>query len=272
VTCGDSKLSAKRMLLSNTAGANLVLIINFLFFLLTSDLVLIFAQILKTGTLQEATQSLFSAVAFKWIVFSVSLVLLFFTVFILAAMRYGRENWFWRRSNFEYTPPSVAFYGFADKKKAFALWIKLKALYLFWYILFLLPCAGGAVSAFLLWRKSVSVFVFAAVAVCIIALALIGLLFAFIVTQRYALAYYSLFDDQTASTGKAIKESKRIMAGNERRLARLKLSFIPWFLSCVFVLPIFYVAPYYKLSTTAFCRRLYFSEGRIFWHSLKLKA
>lgn len=272
MTCGYSKLSAKRMLISNTAGADFVLIINFLFFLLTSDLVLVISQIIKGGGLQTATQTLFSTVVFKWIVFSVSLILLFFTVFILAAMRYGRENWFWRRSNFEYTPPSVAFYGFADKKRAFALWIKLKALCLFWYVLFLLPCAAATACAILLWRKSVSTLVFTAVAVCIAALAFVGLLFAFIVTQRYALAYYALFDDQNASSGTAVKESKRIMSGNERRLARLKLSFVPWFLSCVFILPLFYVAPYYKLSTTAFCRRLYFNEGRIFWHSLRVKA
>lgn len=71
-------------------------------------------------------------------------------------------------------------------------------------------------------------------------------------------AYQIICDYPELSPWQAIKLSKKIIRGNRTELFVLDLSFIPWFLLCVFIFPVIYVNPY-VMTTQA----LYYENFRL---------
>jgi len=71
---------------------------------------------------------------------------------------------------------------------------------------------------------------------------------------RYFLARVLLADDDSLSPREALRRSARAMNGYKGQLVSLILSYAGWFLFCVPVLPILYVAPYVNMSCTSFAR------------------
>lgn len=71
-------------------------------------------------------------------------------------------------------------------------------------------------------------------------------------------AYQIMCDNPELKPMDAIKLSKKIIKGNRTELFLLDLSFIPWGLLCIFVLPVIYVLPY--VYTT---QALYYENFRI---------
>ena len=67
------------------------------------------------------------------------------------------------------------------------------------------------------------------------------------------LVFLACYKDFTP--GDAIRESVRKTKGNVVDIFFFKLGFLPWFLLCPLVFPIFYVVPYYKQSVTCFFLR-----------------
>ena len=70
--------------------------------------------------------------------------------------------------------------------------------------------------------------------------------------------YQIMCDYPELSPWQAIKLSKKIVEGNRTELFVLDLSFIPWYLLCIFVFPIIYVMPY--VQTT---QALYYENFRL---------
>lgn len=69
----------------------------------------------------------------------------------------------------------------------------------------------------------------------------------------YSLKYFvsiKLFCDEDLSVKECFKTSKKMMDGNSKNVIRLFLSFTPWILLCITVLPLLYVVPY---ITQAMC-------------------
>lgn len=79
-------------------------------------------------------------------------------------------------------------------------------------------------------------------------LLLCGGFFTFVFIQRYFLFPYFILQNPKMKIKEAVRNSTHLMDDLCFKTALFKLSFIPWFLSCVFVIPIFYVIPYYKTS------------------------
>lgn len=81
-------------------------------------------------------------------------------------------------------------------------------------------------------------------------LLVVGLLMRFVAVQRFFLAQHIFVSDPKIKSRQAIAKSRELMNGKLKKTALFKLSFAPWILICVGILPIFYVWPYYRQSCT----------------------
>lgn len=69
---------------------------------------------------------------------------------------------------------------------------------------------------------------------------------------KYSMIDYIFAENPKISYKDAMKEAADIMKGNKGRLIAFFFSFILWWIACVFVFPIVYVAPYYEASRVQF--------------------
>ena len=70
----------------------------------------------------------------------------------------------------------------------------------------------------------------------------------FIYSLRYFTAYTISCDIESLTPKQAFEYSKHIMSGRTGSMSKLVLSFIPWLLLCLLVLPALYVIPYLTQS------------------------
>ncbi|MCI8441896.1 MAG: DUF975 family protein [Provencibacterium sp.] len=92
-----------------------------------------------------------------------------------------------------------------------------------------------------------------------ILLALTGI-FSWIFCKRYLPARY-IYAEGGCSVRRAIKQSVYCMKGRKAELFLFDLSYLGWFLSCILVIPILFVAPYY-LSAQALYVRVIMEYGQ----------
>ncbi len=83
-----------------------------------------------------------------------------------------------------------------------------------------------------------------------------GAIFYFIAMQKYFIAEYLFSSNPRLGAWTAIKQSKNLLDGHITEIVRFKLSFLPWFMSCIFVVPAFYFLPYYKESCCVVAKRI----------------
>ena len=81
---------------------------------------------------------------------------------------------------------------------------------------------------------------------CIV-LALVGFAFTFVTLQRYSMWAYFLCD-KNETVFSSFSKSLSLTEGKMMSIAFFKMSLFPWIISCVLILPIIYVLPYYDLS------------------------
>jgi uncharacterized membrane protein len=77
----------------------------------------------------------------------------------------------------------------------------------------------------------------------------------------FSQTFYLLRDNPEMSGTDALMASKEMMQGHKMELLTLQLSFIPWFLLCVLVIPALYVVPYYSATMAAYYEELRAQEG-----------
>ena len=78
----------------------------------------------------------------------------------------------------------------------------------------------------------------------------IGLVFAALINQKYALAPILYAKSPEKGVRSAIRGSCFLMDDSCVRLFLLKLSFLPWAIPGIAILPLMYIVPYYQQSTT----------------------
>lgn len=76
--------------------------------------------------------------------------------------------------------------------------------------------------------------------------------------KRYFLAPYLIAYDSGMTVHRAVRHSVREMRGGRTEVFLLGLTFVPWALLCVFLLPLLYVGPYYGAARALYAR--YFIE------------
>lgn len=181
---------------------------------------------------------------------TVSLVAL---AFVRCGFDAGSNAWFsfYKRKN----RAGRAIFWFAPRNnlKAVRLYSALFFVKLFWTILMLLP---GVMVVFAFCYLAYDAGIEFNLFLCGIAgggiLLVVGLIFRFLIVQKYFLAKSILIENPSIAVVKAIRQSCEKMNGKLKKTALFKLSFTPWFFVCIGILPIFYVWPYYRQSCTLF--------------------
>lgn len=87
-------------------------------------------------------------------------------------------------------------------------------------------------------------------------LAIVSIIICVIFLQRYFLTRYLIVSGECTKVRQAIKLSIKIMNGKKIDFILLLLSFSGWILSCILIIPIFFVFPYIKISLTLYSRYL----------------
>lgn len=141
--------------------------------------------------------------------------------------------------------------GLQGALKACDLCVRLFLIKLFWFAVFeVIPVFSALLFAFQIKSVSVSLKAAYAVATGLSLLAAAGFIFWLIFIQRYSKSMFYLACYKDFNAADAINESVRKSKNRMTEIFLFKLSFAPWLLLCIFILPAFYVIPYYKQSVT----------------------
>lgn len=197
------------------------------------------------------------------ILLTVNIILLFGAVLLAAGLKGGRMKMYWRKSLKIPQENPVSMWSECAPKKVFRcaeLYLLLLSIRLFWAVLLLSP--GALLITVGLFRfnsaeiYSVVILLFSAGVVALSA----GLLFYGYLTERYLLSWY-FFTEKDGSALGAVRASVVIMENQCGRALRLRLSYIPLFLTSVLIFPLIYAVPAYGQSRACFCRNAMNAKG-----------
>ena len=186
----------------------------------------------------------------------------FITVMLRSSLRMGREAWFLSiAKNKKPKKARVTFWCNPRRSmylvKVYAVLFVLKFL---WAVIFFFPgitvivcTVYTVISRGLEYRVLISMLSGGA------ALLATGVIFWSVCVQRYLLVTAYIADNPDEKLKCAIRKS--IAATKNKRAGSfwLKLSFLPWFMSCVLIFPLLYVVPYYNRSVLCMKRVLMLS-------------
>ncbi len=212
--------------------------------------------------------ALFSALPFIFkLFFDVNLVLtcVFMVLSTLMALFFyssffvGEKAWYSGRLTKRKLSFKRLLYWFKIKSsfKAFRLGFILFVLKLLWFSLFNLPsfmCFFAVVT--LAFTGGVEVELFFSLLAGGAVLLIVGVMFYFIISQRYFLAPYLLVENPRLGVWQVIKQSKNLIEGQIFYLVRFKLSFLPSFLLYPLIFPVIFLHPHYKQSCCVIAKEL----------------
>lgn len=115
-----------------------------------------------------------------------------------------------------------------------------------------LPLALSVLFVSYLYYNPVSLNAFYAISAGIILLFAAGAFFFVLSLQKYSRAEFLLAAYPSLSAADAVKLSRMRPNGEDRKIVLFKLSFLPWFAACIFILPLPFVLLYYKQSITCY--------------------
>ena len=180
-----------------------------------------------------------------------------FSVCFFIITDYSEKRWFLKNA-VGYEKPSF-FNGISIRIQMKIIYIKLlkAVISLVVTVLYLIPSAAVLFTMLYKLRNSGidrMIFIFSSALYLFTVLS--GIYFSFVTMQKYALTDEIISLNPNLKTTEIIALSKQKTSGACFRLAKFKLSFIPWFLSCVLVLPLLFVIPYYRQSFAVAAKRL----------------
>lgn len=176
---------------------------------------------------------------------------------LLSPLTVGEKRWYLALV-FSQAQPFVGVFAFYGRTRfwwksvwlSFRLWLRKWTLRMFC----LLP-AAAAYGVWVLAKRTAAYLPYMLLfTILVIGLLLLGLLMAYLLNLRYFLAPYLIGGDMLLSSGQALRESKQRMKGFVGVLFQLELSFLPLYLTCVFIIPVFFVLPYCKTCRAEFAR------------------
>lgn len=151
----------------------------------------------------------------------------------------------------------IYWFSFRNSFKAFRLRATVFLLKLFWSIVFLLPSLLTFSVVFVTaFSGGIETYLFLSMTAGSIILLIIGLIFRFIVIQRYFLAEFILAENPHNQVIQTIKQSKNLIDGQIFTVVKFKLTFLPLALPCLFLIPLFFIYPHYKQSRSILANEL----------------
>lgn len=244
----EAKIEAQKILLHSRKSAVFVgffAILSKLFFLFALGISLYSLKILPTLT--HFWENIYFKIGF-YILFSLAGVL---SMLLYALTDFSEKRWFYENTRLD--PPAAAFFKPPQMRHIF------KIGFLFWlrqllrtgcFLLYLAPFLLGSVGLYYALRTADVpirlLYITLGALVCILP---ICLFYGFAAVQRYAFCDGLLAEDPTLSTVEVLRLSRTLAKASACSFARFKLHFALWQVTCVLILPLFYVLPYYRQST-----------------------
>ncbi len=170
-------------------------------------------------------------------------------LFLLCAFRSGSDRYYLKKAAGYYSDGRDVFYYFGVKRA-----VRLIRFYLSFYFV-KLTVALFSVFPFIIAfitlhnitvRGGMSFAAFKIMLILCIALLIHGIAFFFRLNSFLFPARYCFITGSFKSLKGILLFSYRCMRENRKKVFRRKLSFIPWFFSCVFLLPVGFVRSYYN--------------------------
>ena len=249
------KLKAKNRLVKNTLSCFAVSFLPYATFILLSLLNYYLYMFLKNTSLAPLSSY---ADVLRPSIFTLSLVISFI---IWRTARLITDRFFYVKNHnpdvtFRQSVRGVTFRQFITVSMATVLKFFLS---ISWSVVYLLPCAiMGGIFVYAIKYEEFNRNLFISLFASIVILFFIGISFLYVTMKRYTMTDAVIFACKEKDSLKAIEKSIKIMEGNTLKYSLYCLSFFGWVLSCVLVLPLFYVLPYKimaKYSFYSFCSK-----------------
>lgn len=180
-----------------------------------------------------------------------------FSVCFFIITEYSEKRWFFKNAVGAEKPSFFNNLSIRTQMKIIYIKLLKSVISLIVTVLYLFPSAAVLFTMLYKLRNSgINRMIFIFASALYLFTVLLGLYFSFVTMQKYALTDEIISLNSNLKTTDIIALSKQKTAGVCFRLAKFKLSFTPWFLSCVLVLPLLFVIPYYRQSFSVAAKRL----------------
>ena len=118
-----------------------------------------------------------------------------------------------------------------------------------WGALYFAPCVSVVATLYYYWNSDeFSRNIALTLVISAFILFLIGSFFLFVTLKRYSMCYPIVFERDEKDSLVVLQKSIEIMNGKCLNFTFYNISFWGWVLSCILVLPVFYVLPYKQMS------------------------
>lgn len=122
-----------------------------------------------------------------------------------------------------------------------------------WASVYLLPCAlMSGIFTYALKYEEFNRYLFLTLFASSVILFFIGVSFLYVTMKRYSMSNAVIFTFKEKDSLKALEKSIKIMEGNTLKYSLYCLSFLGWVLSCLLIVPAFYVIPYKAMAKYSF--------------------
>lgn len=188
--------------------------------------------------------------------------LVFFCMLFISGVRIGEWAAYFNRANGSTGSISSLFKFLSINRsfKALTLFLQTNTLKTLWNIYFFLPTVMCGSCIYYLYRNNfVSQAIYIILATGLSITLALAVVMSRVISLRLAAAPYYICLQNNASVSNAIKKSIRFTNGFLSDGVVLEYSLIGWMLSCIFIIPLFYVIPYIKLAKAVFITDAVFS-------------
>jgi hypothetical protein len=252
---GFIKVKAKELLLGNTLKLFLVFITSFVLKVTSIISIVLFTHFSLVSSFLQNLVATYNSLLIYFI-YSLIIVTLYFLLFLfLSGLKLGEKAIFFMQSKgsnakFKYL---FIFLKPSQSIRAFLLYFTTFFLKINWFIFFYMPplfCL--LLTIFLYFNSYIYTAVFYTLLFGTVILLSISRFFYNCTIIRYSYASYYLCTDLKISVSEAISKSTENTDGFIKDGVFLKASFLPWILSCILILPLFYVIPFIQLTKAKF--------------------
>lgn len=262
---GFIKIKSKALLLNNTLKLFFVTLVSFILKTAAATLTVLSAHFILVSDVFGALLVEFNSLLIYFI-YSLFVVIAFLLLFLfISGLKTGENAIYFMQSKgsnakfkylFIFLRPSQSF-------RSFLLYTKIRILKLLWgFFLYLPPFFCLALTIYLYFSTVIYTTVFLTLIFGIVFLVSVSRFYYNCVSVRYSFAPYYLCTDLSISVKDAINKSVNNSDGFIKDGVYLKSSMLLWVLSCIFIIPVFYVIPFKKLSEAkyiTFCDGLHYA-------------
>ena len=211
-------------------------------------------RLFKSGILQVYLDAYNDAIVYAVVIFDIAFVTTIIFLFI-SALKSGEQFLYFIKASGGKgrTGLLFSFFTFEKSYRAFSLYLRLTLLKFSWLLYFLSPCAVCYGLTFYLYSQGnlLPLVFYIMLAGSSVLLSFCIFMWRIAFFRYYAAPYYFCLNREISPKA-AIKKSISFTDGFLRDSVLLESSFSAWFLSCVLILPLIYVIPYFKISKAFF--------------------